>query len=401
MKGAERRIQRRINMLATIRALSQESLSITQLSKKISVSRPATEQVVADLAQLGWLQELEPQTAGGRPAIRWELSADALLVLSIDIGAHHATVNFAGHRGNIIGTATVEIEEDAFATDRIDIACDCAKRVVDDSEFSLDQIALICVGSPGAVSDGRVHYFGGHGMPGWQGIDLASEIEARLHRPVVTAGDCSLGALGEAWKGGAQGHQDVVYILSGMRTGAAAIRDGKVQAGFKGTAGLIGELDALRWREIEAETFIRKAYGVSEVSNVSEGDSGQARELPGRKQVFPLAEQGDEKAVGAVKEFSEILALGASAMVLAFGPTHVVVGGEFSAWSDLFLEDFKSELGRYCPIVPTVSASTLKEQAVCIGGVKFALDYALEKLRTEVLTTDLFPSAQHFDCSAK
>ncbi|MDO5035299.1 MAG: ROK family protein [Actinomycetaceae bacterium] len=372
-------------MLATIRALMQESLSITQISEKISVSRPATEQVVADLAQLGWLQELEPLTAGGRPAIRWTLSADALLVLSMDIGAHHVTVNLANHRGNLLGTSSVDLAEDLGATERVDAACECAAKVVARSQFEMEQIRLICVGSPGAVSDGRVNYFGGHGMPGWQGTNLSAEVEKRLHRPAVVAGDCSLGALGEAWKGGAKGHEDVVYILSGMRTGAAAIIGGKVHAGNRGSAGLIGELDALRWRDIENETFIKSAYG-----QVDSGD------LPGRKEIFKMAANGDENALRAVEEFSRSLALGAAAMVLAFGPTNVVIGGEFSGWSHLFLDEFNSELAKYCPLMPTVSASELKAQAVSIGGMKYALDYAMEKLREDVLTTDVFPSSEHF-----
>lgn len=392
MRGAERRIQRRINMLATIDALAQESLSIAQLSRAIGISRPATEQVVADLAQLGWLQELEPMTAGGRPAIRWTLAPDALLVLSVDIGAHHVTVNLADHRGEILGSGTRELSEDLYADARVDAACEFARDVVKSSPYELNQIRLACVGSPGAVSSGRVNYFGGNGMPGWQGTDLATEVGGRLGCPVVVAGDCSLGALGEAWRGGAAGHKDVVYILCGMRTGAAAIVGGKVHAGDRGAAGLIGELDVLRWHDIENEKFINDGYGLDET------DTPSSNALT-RRAVFEQATAGDKKALAAVNEFSTALALGTAAMILAFAPTNVVIGGEFSKWSDLFLADLEAKLEKYCPLMPAVSASVLKAQAVSIGGVKYALNYVMDKLREDVRETDIFPSMLHFKCT--
>lgn len=382
MSGVERRIQRRLNMLSALTCMGRGALSITELSREINVSRPAAEQVVADLHRLGWVCEGSMKKYGGRPAVTWEIVPDALLVLSVDIGAHHVALALARYGGEIIETSSHPLGEDLLAAERIDEACSRARTLVQGAGYELSDLALVCVASPGAIDHGRVIYFGGHGMPDWQGVDLSAEVQARLLCPVIVAGDCALGALGESWRGGAQGHRDVLYVLAGMRTGAAAIIGGRVHAGQRGSAGLIGELSVLQWRAIEEEVFVRRSY-----------PEGQP---PTRQQIFEAAAGGDGVAQSVVDQYADALALGSAAMVLALGPSHVVVGGKFAAWAPLFIERFERRIREYCPLPPSVSSSLLEGSAVVLGGVKYALDDIAERLRRQVMDSEVFPEASLF-----
>ena len=352
-------------------------MTVAELGAACGFSRAAAEAVIGDLRELGWLDEHPPEPGMGRPAIRWRVRGRAVHVLALDIGAHHVTAMVSTLDGAVLAEEIRGTDRDAQAEARLEAAAEVSATVLSGLGLAPADVAVCAVATPGIVHEGVIEFFGGGGMPGWVGTNLEDELAARTGIPTVAAGDCALGALGESWLGSAQGHQDVVYILSGIRTGAASVIGGRVHAGLRGGAGLIGELPELRWREIEGESFASDSYPQSR---------------PGRERIFDLARSGDEQAHQAVREFARVLALGSAAMVLAVGPSHLVVGGRFSVHADLFLDHFTEELVRRCPIMPEVSVSSLGARAICLGAVRHGLDHVGDTIKALALNTDHFPA---------
>ncbi|MCI6573691.1 MAG: ROK family protein [Arcanobacterium sp.] len=379
--GASRRVQRRVNLLNTYSQLSTEPQTISEIASSIAVSRPAVEAIIADLDSLGWISQLPPDNAFGRPATRWALNPSVIHVLGLDIGAHHCTAVVADLAGTVHGENTQSLQQDLPATDRLAAATAVGKTVLKQAQLTYDDITLICVASPGAIDAGTVTYFGGNGMPGWEGTNITNGIASLTGCATLAAGDCALGALGESWLGAAAGHADVVYLLSGQRTGAAAIIDGHVHHGHLGSAGLIGELNPLHWKDIESSEFSRGAYG---------------QPNPDRERIFLDAKNGDAIAQQAVETFADYLSLGAAAMVLALGPSHLVIGGTYSAYSELFLDRFTAQLSRWCPVMPEVSVSALGRHAISLGAVRYGLDSLTQSLNAFVRSSDIFPSVEGF-----
>ncbi|WP_136313184.1 ROK family protein [Actinomyces procaprae] len=375
---APRRIQRRANMSAVLRYCLGGPQTLADIAAGTGITRPAAESVVADLSELGWLTEtaVTPQTPRpGRPATYVGLSPDAGHVLSLDIGAHHVTAMAADLAGTVLVRSRRELAEDLSADARLKASTELARKTL--SRAGGGPLWTCTVASPGVVHDGRVAYFGGYGMPGWQGIELDEAVRAALGSRVRSAGDCTLGARGESWKGAAAGVDDVVFILAGSRTGAASVINGRVHEGLHGAAGLIGELPQLRWRELEDETFADSLY---------DGAS------PRREQLFASARRGEAQALSALDKYADVLATGTAAMVLAVAPQVVVVGGAFSAQADLFLPRFTRKLGELCPFPPQVAASRLGDDAVVMGGLRLALDDILDGIDSIVREADYFPS---------
>ncbi|MEW6880820.1 ROK family protein [Trueperella pyogenes] len=383
--GAARRVQRRVNLLNTLNELVSRPLSISAIAMHTGVSRRAAENVVADLAELGWLTQVTPDNSFGRPAIRWIVNPSTIHVLGLDIGAHHCTAMVSNFRGDLLGEVTEELTAHMSADERITAAVTVAKKAMSRASITPEELTVCAAASPGVIDNGQVTYFGGTGMPGWQGTNIAAEISRQLGRMTIVAGDCALGALGESWLGAASGHADVVYVLSGERTGAAAIIDGRIHRGHLGGAGLIGELEAIRWKDIEAETFISHHYPTHPGS---------------RSAVFESARiSPDGPAAEAVKEFADALSLGSAAMVLALGPSHVVIGGKYSAYSDTFLDRYMENLKHWCPIMPEISISALGPRAICLGAVRLGIDHLNDALTTIAQSSEVFPSAQGFNKS--
>jgi predicted NBD/HSP70 family sugar kinase len=372
---------RGINALSAILEVRNSPITATQLSSSTGLSRTAADSVLTGLVRHGWLVKtaapVPPEgSPPGRPAARYVFNARAGSVLALDIGAHHISAAVADLQGHVMALKSVQANEDAPAADRLELACAVVDGTLVEVGVAPESIASIAVGSPGVIDEGRVVHFGGNGMPGWIGTDIQQFFAGRFDCHVRVEGDCALGALAEKWIGAAQPFDSVVYVLSGIRTGAAVISEGKLQRGAHGAVGLIGELPELRWREIEDE-----AYGVGVYK----------RDRPPRDELFKRALLNDARARAAVDDFAAVLALGISAMVLAVDPDAVVIGGASSSYAHQIRDRIEEDVRRRCPIAPVVLVSTLDSNAVLMGAVRLALVQIEDLLRGAVQAGEPLP----------
>lgn len=372
----KRRIQRRHNMFTLITRCASKPYTMAKLATKAGITRPAIEAVITDLTTLEWLEPTDApsQRSIGRPATYFRLKPSTTSILALDIGAHHISAMRATYSGDILAEDSVPIDEQAPASQRLHVAAGLARNLATHSYKPL----VCAVASPGVIDNNTVAYFGGRGMPGWQGLNLADSLGPSLNTRVISLGDCALGARGESWKGAAANVSDVLYILAGQRTGAASVIDGRIHAGYGGSAGLIGELPELRWREIEEETFSSTLY-----------PDGQ----PARDTLFSLAKSGDTAALRAVQEYADLLALGIDAMILATAPECVVIGGRFASHADLFLPRLIERCTQVCPFPPTITVSTLGGREVILGAIRYAMDAVTDRLSEMIRNSDRFPHA--------
>ena len=377
-----RSLLRRINALGILDRLRDGPRTLGRLAGETGLSRTATEAVVTDLMQAGWTvaapRDPEEATGQGRPAVRYAFAADAGHVASIDIGAHHIAVVIADLVGEVAQRLSQPVAEDLPAADRVASAKDLLMTALDRAQLGAGELWAVGIGSPGAITDGRVVHFGGRGMPDWAGTDLGAAFRTDVDCPVLVEGDCALGAVAERWLGAAQEAADVVYVLCGNRTSAAVIAGGRLHRGAHGSAGRVGELAELRWRELELEQYGASAYGP---------------DRPSRQEIFDQARAGHPAALRAVADFAEVLGLGTAAMVLAVDPELVVIGGTSAADGDVFLDHVGEVLPRRCPTVPAIVTSSLGGDAVGLGGVRLCLDRIDASLAAAVRSAEAFPAA--------
>ncbi|MFD5142462.1 ROK family protein [Streptomyces sp. NPDC058401] len=380
--AGNRSLLRRINSLALLRELRQGPATITRLVNITRLSRTATEAVLSDLQELGWVNVLAPDDRGdrpvmGRPASSYAFSGDAGRVLSVDIGAHHIHAVVADLLGTPLAGRNLSVDENAPATERLRAVREVVAEVLKAAEVAAEDLWTVTLGSPGVISEGTVRHFGGSGMPGWIGLNLAAAFAEDFACPVLVEGDCALGTIAEHRLGAAQDVQYMVYILCGNRTGAGIVAGGELFRGHRGGTGLIGELPQLRWRELETDYPGR----------VSSGDHLT------RLEMFDAARSGDPAALAAVASFAEALSLGIAAMTLAVDPELVVLGGGSSHSADLYVDLVREHLTKLCPLVPRVAVSTLGSDAVALGGVQVAWSHIDAQLTRVVEQGDAFPQA--------
>ncbi|MFG1604905.1 ROK family protein [Actinoplanes sp. NPDC049265] len=379
--GADLPRLRELNSLTVVRALRDHPPStVTELSRRTGLSRPAVDVIAQGLVADGWAGVLEPgaSSAVGRPARRYRFRAGAGHVLGIDVGVHKILALLADLDGTIVHSVRHAVDAQAGPDERLAEL----DRVIDACLAGADKTAAdvwaVTVAVTGAVDPaGRTSFF--TPLPGWKDVDLTGRLAPRFACPIVIENDCKLAALAERWKGAATDADDIVYLLGGMRNGAGLIIDGVLRRGYGGAAGEIGALKQVRW--LNAPEHLQNCPGVPDTV---EPDDAAAW-------VFNAAREGHKAARTAVRRYVKDLAVGAAALVLALDPQVVVFGGGFSRSADLIVDPLRQELERLCLRMPEVRASTLGADSVALGALRLALNEVDRRVFGDGLSAPVAP----------
>jgi predicted NBD/HSP70 family sugar kinase len=368
--GGDSTALRRINTVTTLRTLRiGNPPTLTELAKQSGLSRPAVESAVDDLTEAGWVAEAAPPAGErpvGRPARRFRFRAESGYVLGIDIGAYKVLACLTDLDGRQIATYRVEADQSDDRRTRLAAVRDAARRCLAEAGVDENQLWAVGLAFPGIVArDGRVLF---SSLADWAGHNVAAELAADFPCPVLAENDCNVAALAERWRGAAQGSDDVVYVLSGLRTGAGLVLGGRLHRGHIGGAGETGALPHLGWAR--TQDHLQKFPGLAD-------------EVPAQsraEQVFSLARSGERTALDAVDAYTADLAVGVAAIVLTIDPEVVVLGGGLWRASDLLLEPLRRHLEPLCLIMPRLEVSALGDQSVALGAVRVALTHLEERL---------------------
>ena len=203
----------------------------------------------------------------------------------------------------------------------------------------------IGVGSPGPLELplGVLHH--PPNLHGFDGLNLRTELERRLHRPVHVGHDSSLAAFGECLLGAGRtfGVQSLCMYTLGTGVGTGIILDGRIWNGMSGSAGESGHGPVLP----DGVPCPCGARGCLEMYASATAIVRRARELglegPGgatpthaaltSSAVAKLAAAGDARALRIFDEAGLALGLSLAHLVNALDlPLYVIGGGAAAAW---------------------------------------------------------------------
>ncbi|MFD2796475.1 ROK family protein [Promicromonospora vindobonensis] len=326
------------------------------------MSRHSADVIVRSLVDDGWVEVIEPTgSVVGRPARRYRFHATVGHVMGVDVGGHKVLALITDLDGNVVASARHLVQPEDEPSIRLAAMDATIAECLETAAMTATDIWALTVGVTGPVdSTGRTSLFSP--MPGWSGVDPIGHLSDRFSCPIQVENDCKLAAMAERWRGVAQDADDIVYVLAGMRTGAALIIEGKVRRGFGGAAGEIGWLLPVRWQR-----------SVTHLESCGSLPSGiEPNEVLGW--VLAACRDGDQEAQTAVKRYVKDLAVGAAALVLALDPQVVVLGGGVSRSADVILDQFNAELEKLSMRPPEVRVSIFGDESVALGAVRLGID---------------------------
>ncbi|MBN1778094.1 MAG: ROK family protein [Clostridiales bacterium] len=199
-------------------------------------------------------------------------------------------------------------------------------------------------------------------LNGWGGFYVAGAFSRMCGIPVKAVNDANAAALGELWKGSAQGARNMYFVAIGTGLGAALVIGGQIVEGFHGAGGEIGHMII---KPEEKREFGRGKRGRLEQYASASGIACEAKQLletadePSllrqygevtAKHIFMHAQQGDALARRLTEKFASELGRALSIISCVCDPEVIVLGGGVSAAGDTLLSAVKKAYKLYAPV---------------------------------------------------
>jgi len=221
------------------------------------------------------------------------------------------------------------------------------REFLDGKQIPNSQIIGIGIGVPGPVDQQGVVY--GCDNLGWGTFNVQDALSGLTGFPVRAGNDANMAALGECWKGGAQGCEDLVMVTLGTGVGGGIVLGGKPLFGVRGAAGELGHM-VLNREETEAcgcgkhgcaEQYC-SATGVVRLAKryLSANDTPSVlRRMKdfACKDVFSAAEDGDIAANVILEQYYSLLGEFLANVCAVLNPRLVLLGGGVSKAGDVLV----------------------------------------------------------------
>ena len=194
---------------------------------------------------------------------------------------------------------------------------------------------------------------------GWGVFNIQEALSELTALPVRAGNDANMAALGESWKGGGQGCDNMVLATLGTGVGGGIIVDGKPVSGIHGAAGEIGHL-VLEPHETEkcgcgkrgcVEQYC-SATGIVRLAKKYLAQNAIDSTLRGIenltcKDVFDVGKSGDSAALAILEQVYDYMGQFLSNVCCTVDPEIVVLGGGVSKAGQPLLEGAKRYFDRY------------------------------------------------------
>ena len=225
-------------------------------------------------------------------------------ILGIDLGGTNARAALV--RDQRLGeVSSVRIDPQGSVEDVLDHLFELIDRT---TSGDVDGIGI---GVPSVVDVERGIVYDVVNIPSWKEVHLKSVLEDRYRVPVLVNNDANCFALGEKHFGTGVGHRSLIGLIIGTGFAGGIILDGRLYPGRNcgaGEFGLIPYLDSIYEHYCSGQFFPRRIGGTG-------------------AELFRRAEAGDTEAVEVFAEFGQHLGQGIKAVLYAYDPELIVLGG--------------------------------------------------------------------------
>ena len=262
---------------------------------------------------------------------------------------------------------------------------DAIKVKLEERGITKDNVDGVGIGIPGPVNENgevpmavNLH---------WGFKAVASELSALTGLPAKAANDANIAALGEAWKGAAEGSKNVIMVTLGTGVGGGIIIDSKIIAGHHGAGGEIGHIHVTDSVDKPCNCGntgcleqVASATGVVYLANKKLASCDTPSVLRdgevSAKSVFDAVKAGDAVAQEIAEEFGRYLGLACANIAGVVDPQVFVIGGGVSKAGKILFDYIEKYYKKYAfPSCKDVkfALATLGNDAGIYGAAKLML----------------------------
>ena len=224
---------------------------------------------------------------------------------------------------------------------------------------------------------------------GWGVFNIAEELTALTGFPVKAGNDANVAALGEFWKGGGMGCNNVVFITLGTGVGGGIVIEGNLLHGAHGSGAELGHMVLNRNETVpcncgkygcveqycSATGIVRMAKQYLAGNSVS--SALNAIENLTCKDIFDAAKAGDEAANAILEQVYAYLGEFLGNVCSVVNPEMVVIGGGVSKAGQVLIDGIVPHFHKYVFHAASkveFALASLGNDAGAYGAFKLALD---------------------------
>ncbi|MBO4902934.1 MAG: ROK family glucokinase [Lachnospiraceae bacterium] len=304
----------------------------------------------------------------------------------VDVGGTTIKMGLFTVEGDLLEKWEIPTRTEDQGSHIFDDIADAIKKKIADKSLSKEDILGIGVGVPGPVDvNGTV--FQAVNL-GWGNVNLPKELSERTGLPVKAGNDANVAALGEQWKGGGQGYDDMVLVTLGTGVGGGIIVNGKMLVGAGGAGGEIGHIH-MNDEETEAcgcgnfgclEQYA-SATGIVRLAKEkleSTDTESILRSQPlSAKSTWDAVKAGDALAKEVAEEFGFYLGKGLATIADICNPEIFVIGGGVSKAGDILIPYVQKYYKKYvfhASASAIFTLAVLENDAGIYGAAKLLLE---------------------------
>ncbi|MHB0927943.1 MAG: ROK family transcriptional regulator [Candidatus Nanopelagicales bacterium] len=347
-----------------------EPVTRPAVATALGLSRP-TVFAAMDHLQSMELVEVVGMDSGrpGRSAALYRVSRAAGLVGAIDIGGSNLRVAVADVHGNILVSrrhATPLGGGAAIVPVVIAMLLEALQEVGPGEHLS-----AITMSVPGVVDlDGFVVRFASN-IDQVAAFDFRTPVERHFGCPVQLDNNVNLAAIGEQWRGAAQGLGTFAVVAVGAGVGAGIVHDGRVVRGAHRAAGEIAYLP-LNEAGAPLDPSVHDEGGGIRLMEAARQRGDWADTVPATvEELFQRAEAGEAPAVALFEDECRRIARAVGSVCAVIDPDTVVLTGGVGG-NHTFMARVRELVVANVLFTPAIVPSQLGERAALVGATRTA-----------------------------
>lgn len=274
-------------------------------------------------------------------------------VVGIDIGGRSMKFGLFTVDGELIDKSSIITRIDDSGKYILPELGDHLEKIIEKYNLDKNNFVGIGLGIPGPVLNKAIARTAVN--LGWyENVDIKEYLENRLGFEVLVENDANVAALGELWKGAAEGLKNIVMVTLGTGVGGGVVVDGKIVSGTTGSGGEIGHMPFLEkplkrtcgcggnrcFEQVASATgleYIAQDY----IFQHDEDTVLKSLDFIGGKEIFDAAKEGDKVANEIIDIYANYLGRGFGIISAIVDPSMFVIGGGVSAAGDVLLDRIK------------------------------------------------------------
>ncbi|MBM6700306.1 ROK family transcriptional regulator [Bifidobacterium pullorum subsp. saeculare] len=372
--------------------------SRAQIAKALGLTPAAVTKITARLIEAGVIRETGAPGGRNRRAIGLELAADAFHVIGVKFARSLVQVGVFDLNGTRLALETLPPVTDETVPRTVGEV----RRTVAGLIERDPRIVAVGMAVPGPYlrEVGRTALVST--MQGWRTVNFLDEFSGAFPAPVFIEQDARAGALAQTLFGASPAVATVTtataaddtclaYYLLGEGVGLGVVDHGRLVNGAQGTATEVGHIsidvngrpcDCGNRGCLERYCSTPAIHAMVDDAGIVEGSAAMSHAQACRA-LFALAQEGDARARGLVREVGHAVGYGLVIIANAFNPSRIVIGDIVAEAGPLLLEAAREVMDERVIAEVTqateVTASALPTDAAVLGAGAIAITRFLER----------------------